>query len=149
MDKLKQNIADSISGSIAEIWNGAGALSSDEIASVLEVPPDTAMGDLAFPCFRLSRALRMGPPAIASALYERLSLAPPEGISEVTCSGGYLNFRIDDAYLSGTVLGEIAEKGRDFGAHDFGKASCSITPLRTWQSRSTSVISARPSSAIR
>lgn len=121
MDKLKQNIADSISGSIADIWNGSGALSPDEIASVLEVPPDTAMGDLAFPCFRLSRALRMGPPAIASALYERLSLAPPEGISEVTCSGGYLNFRIDDAYLSGTVLGEIAEKGRDFGAHDFGK----------------------------
>ena len=121
MDKLKQNIAEAISGSIADIGNGAGALSPDEIASVLEVPPDTSMGDLAFPCFRISRALRMGPSAIAAALYERLSLFPPKGISEVTCSGGYLNFRIDDAYLSGTVLREIAEKRRDFGAHDFGK----------------------------
>ncbi|MBQ7518773.1 MAG: arginine--tRNA ligase, partial [Clostridia bacterium] len=36
--------------------------------SLLEVPPDSKMGDFAFPCFRLSKALRMGPPVIAQKL---------------------------------------------------------------------------------
>ena len=36
--------------------------------ALLEVPPDSKMGDFAFPCFRLSKALRMGPPQIAQKL---------------------------------------------------------------------------------
>lgn len=121
MDKLKKKIADAIYGSIADIGSGAVAVSSADIESALETPPDTAMGDLAFPCFRLSRTLRAAPPVIASKLYERISSAPPEGIAEVSSSGGYLNFRIDDRYLGGEILKTIAEKGRDYGAHHFGE----------------------------
>ena len=121
MDKLKKKIADAIYGSIADIGSGAVAVSSADIESALETPPDTAMGDRAFPCFRLSRTLRAAPPVIASKLYERISSAPPEGIAEVSSSGGYLNFRIDDRYLGGEILKTIAEKGRDYGAHHFGE----------------------------
>ena len=41
------------------------SLEAAEIASALEIPPDTAMGDYAFPCFRLSKTLRKAPMMIA------------------------------------------------------------------------------------
>ena len=43
-------------------------LEADQLADWLETPPDPAMGDYAFPCFKLSRTLRMGPPQIAAKL---------------------------------------------------------------------------------
>lgn len=121
MDKLKKRIADAVCSHIAGMEGVPAVPAPAEIEAALEVPPDPALGDLAFPCFRLSRTLRMAPPAIAAKLYEKLGKAPPQGVSEVSCSGGYLNFRISDAYLSGGILGEIAERGRDYGAHDFGR----------------------------
>ena len=46
----------SIASEIAEALKtafGNGDLTADAIAQVIEIPPDTAMGDYAFPCFRL------------------------------------------------------------------------------------------------
>ena len=40
---------------------GESPLSQEEIAGFLEVPPDTKMGDYAFPCFKLSKALHSRP----------------------------------------------------------------------------------------
>ena len=120
MDKLKQNIAEAISSASAEIWGEALKIPADNIPEALEYPPDTAMGDLAFPCFKLSRTLRMAPPKIAASLHAKLSETHPEGIGEVRIAGGYLNFVIADSYLSDKTR-EIAAKGRAFGAHDFGK----------------------------
>lgn len=120
MNNLKQGIACAIAENAAGIWSEAPALSADDILGALEAPPDAAMGDLAFPCFKLSRTLRQAPPAIAAKLAEALMTALPAGISAVKNESGYLNFVIDDAYLAGTVLRTIDEKGRDFGAHDFG-----------------------------
>ena len=37
------------------------ALEAADVASMLEVPPDTKLGDYAFPCFKLSKALRKFP----------------------------------------------------------------------------------------
>jgi arginyl-tRNA synthetase len=120
MDKLKQNIAEAISSASAEIWGEALKIAADTIPEALEYPPDTTMGDLAFPCFKLSRTLRMAPPKIAASLHEKLSANLPEGVGEVRIAGAYLNFVIADSYLSDKTR-EIAEKGREFGAHDFGK----------------------------
>ncbi len=121
MNKLKMNIAEAISDATADIWGEASKISAEDIVAALEYPPDTTMGDLAFPCFKLSRTLRMGPPMIASKLSEKLTENIPEGVGAVRTAGGYLNFAIDDTYLSGKILPEIAEKGTEFGAHDFGK----------------------------
>ena len=40
---------------------GESPFTAEEIAGILEVPPDTKLGDFAFPCFRLSKALRKSP----------------------------------------------------------------------------------------
>ena len=120
MDKLKHNIAEAISLASAEIWGDALKIPAETIPEALEYPPDTSMGDLAFPCFKLSRTLRMAPPKIAASLYAKLSENLPAGIGEVRMVGAYLNFVIADGYLVEKTR-EIAAKGREFGAHDFGK----------------------------
>ena len=60
------------------------------VAGFLETPPNPEMGDFAFPCFKLSKTLRMGPPVIAGKLQS--ALASDEIIDHVECVGGYLNF---------------------------------------------------------
>ncbi|HSK69779.1 MAG TPA: arginine--tRNA ligase, partial [Candidatus Limnocylindria bacterium] len=79
----------------------------------LEVPPDAALGDFAFPCFRLSRALRMAPPLIAQRVAEavdRPELASAQAVS------GYVNFFFHRQNFARAVLEEILHKGSEYGA---------------------------------
>lgn len=116
MQTIKKRIAERILAGVRKV-NPDTALTADEIAGMLEYPPDPAMGDLAFPCFRLSRELRRSPIQIATALMEDLA---DETIGSVEVAGGYLNIRIANAYLGGTVVPEILEKGERYGAQTFG-----------------------------
>lgn len=116
MQTIKKRIAERILAGVRKV-NPDTALTADEIAGMLEYPPDPAMGDLAFPCFRLSRELRRSPIQIATALKEDLA---DETIGSVEVAGGYLNIRIANVYLGGTVVPEILEKGERYGAQTFG-----------------------------
>ncbi len=116
MQTIKKRIAERILAGVRKV-NPDTALTENEIAGMLEYPPDPAMGDLAFPCFRLSRELRRSPIQIATALKEDLA---DETIGSVEVAGGYLNIRIANAYLGGTVVPEILEKGERYGAQTFG-----------------------------
>ena len=93
-------------------------LTSDAIAQVIEIPPDTAMGDYAFPCFRLAKALRKAPPMIADALQGAIE-AP--FLKEVQSVKGYLNFFIDRATYAREVLGQIDAQGENYGGSDVGQ----------------------------
>lgn len=116
MQTIKKRIAERILAGVRKV-NPDTTLTADEIAGMLEYPPDPAMGDLAFPCFRLSRELRRSPIQIATALKKDLA---DETIGSVEVAGGYLNIRIANAYLGGTVVPEILEKGERYGAQTFG-----------------------------
>ncbi|MBQ7820736.1 MAG: arginine--tRNA ligase [Clostridia bacterium] len=113
---LKKKLADSILCKLNE-KNDAHGLDADAIAQMFEYPPDRAMGDLAFPCFKLSKALRAAPPAIAAMLADSVSM--PE-IAKAEIAGGYLNMFISDAYLA-EKLGNINALGENYGRFDFGK----------------------------
>ena len=52
----------------AERAFGETGLQPADIAAALEIPPNTDMGDYAFPCFKLSKALRKSPMMISDAL---------------------------------------------------------------------------------
>ena len=67
MNTLKRKTAEKLSALVSEIYPGA-SLSADDLAGMLEFPPDPAMGDLALPCFKLSRTLHASPVQIADAL---------------------------------------------------------------------------------
>ena len=93
-------------------------MSASDFEGFLEYPPDEALGDLAFPCFKLSRELKMAPPAIAAKLCDGLG---DDIIDRAVTAGGYINFYISPDYLAGKLLPEIAEKGANYGSFDFGK----------------------------
>ena len=109
---LKKNtaalIADAVAGSFGE-----GLLSADEILAMLEYPPDRTMGDIALPCFRLSKALRRSPIQIAELLAGSIKC---EEFSSITAVNGYLNFKIDGTAFSRRVAGEVLSLGDKYGS---------------------------------
>ena len=59
----KQSLANVITEAVEACYPGVDGLpDASAIADMLEIPPQKEMGDYAFPCFKLSRALHMGPP---------------------------------------------------------------------------------------
>ncbi len=92
-------------------------LTEAEIASFLETPPDPAMGDFAFPCFKLAKSLRKGPPMIADAL---AGVIEADFIARVESVKGYLNFFLDKAIYARDVVTAAAEKGERYGSSDEG-----------------------------
>ncbi|WP_323132014.1 arginine--tRNA ligase [Paenibacillus silvisoli] len=74
------------------------AMTHDEIAQVLELPPNPELGDAAFPCFALSRQWKRPPAAIAAELAERISAGAWTGTGlgaastvRAVANGPYLN----------------------------------------------------------
>lgn len=120
MQKFKQSAAAFIAEALKKIWDfGAGAADSAKYAEMLEYPPDTSMGDLAFPCFKLSRDLRCAPPKIASELAGAADVE--NGVFEsITPAGGYLNFKVANAGFE-SILDEIEERGASYGSSGSGE----------------------------
>ena len=83
---------------------GEAALDAPEIAAALEIPPDAAMGDYAFPCFKLSKSLRKSPMINADFL------------SRVESVKGYLNFFIDRAIYAEKVVEQALDAGEQYGS---------------------------------
>jgi arginyl-tRNA synthetase len=111
--KTASLIAEAISGSFA-----SGLLSEEEIFGMLEYPPDKNMGDLALPCFRLSKALRRSPVEIAKTLSDNVKC---EEFSEITALNGYLNFKIDGTNFAKRVIDEVEARGEKYGAPAMGE----------------------------
>ena len=115
MTDFKICAAEKIKTAIKMLWDNAG-LSVGELSDMLEYPPDSSMGDLALPCFKLSRILKKAPPAIAEELKSNIS---GEEFESVTTAGGYLNFKVSSAFLT-SALFDICEQGDQFGRSDEG-----------------------------
>ena len=113
MIALKKRTAALLAERIAAEFPGA-APTADELFPWFEYPPDAAMGDLAFPCFRLSKTLRRAPEAIASALVG--AFTGDTVYAKVEAVGGYLNFFFDGAGLAARVTAEVAERGETYGS---------------------------------
>ncbi len=119
MLNIKTKIAEVLLGEVTQACPDA-ALDVQTLVTWLEYPPDASMGDLAFPCFKLSKLMRRSPVQIASALAEKVA-AECDCVASAENVNGYLNMRIQSDYLVGTVLPEILNKGEAYGAPDMGK----------------------------
>lgn len=78
------------------------------------VPPDSTMGDLAVPCFYLSKLTRQSPNQVAEDLAEKIN--PGGVIKEIKNVGPYLNFFIDPEILSKSVNTEIQKSKDSYGS---------------------------------
>ena len=114
---LKKKTASLISDAV-ESGFGAGLISAEEIFAMLEYPPDKTMGDIALPCFRLSKSLRRSPVQIAEVLAAAISC---DEFSAVTAVNGYLNFKIDGTAFSRRVATEVLALGEKYGSPNNGE----------------------------
>ena len=119
MLQIKQLLAGEILGGVKTVSpEGAAALTETDILNLLEYPPDPAMGDIALPCFKLSRILRRSPVQIADAL------APCIGgdcVERAEAVNGYLNIYLSGAYLLSRLVPRILEEKENYGAPDIGQ----------------------------
>ena len=118
MQTIKKLIANKLSEGICAL----GAPEAPEVAALaamLEYPPDDTMGDLALPCFKLSRTLRRAPKEIAAALADCLVDLPC--IEKAEAVNGYLNITVSKEYLVSTVLSGIISAGDKYGSSEVGK----------------------------
>ena len=113
---MKQIIAGRIADAAAASFENC-ALTAQDVAAMLEIPPEKKMGDYALPCFRLAKTLRKAPPMIAAALAEKCAC---EEIERVEVVGGYLNvFLARGGMAKGIVEAVLAKPGK-WGGSDIG-----------------------------
>ena len=67
---------------------------------------------------KLARELRQAPPQIAARLVE--SIEVPDGAATAAVAGGYVNFRLTDAWLQ-RLVADVAARGEGYGASDMGQ----------------------------
>ena len=116
---IKKRLSEKLASVMEAQFGNAPA--AEELCTMLEYPPDNTMGDIALPCFKLSRTLRKAPPVIASSVGEALAADLPNGISEAVCAGGYLNFKVSDGYLRDDLVERILRPGEiPYGGSDVG-----------------------------
>lgn len=111
MIDFKENIAQKIS----EVTN----IDKEELKTYIEIPPNSDLGDYAFPCFKLAKSLRKAPPVIASEIKEAIKL-DDGSIEKIEIVGGYLNIYINKASLAETVLKDVAQKQEKYGSSNIG-----------------------------
>ncbi len=92
-----------------------------EVINLLEVPPESYYGDLAFPCFTLAKKRKKAPPLIAKDLSEELAVKEGLFWEKAVPRGPYLNFFIAPGAFGREVLHQIWENREKYGHTDLGK----------------------------
>ncbi len=103
MRTLHDSLRKYVSELISQKMEGVVAVS--EVYDFLVEPPNPDLGDLAFGCFPLAKALKKGPPQIANEL--KLKIQPDAVISKVEAVGPYLNISFTPQALGAHLLAPI------------------------------------------
>ena len=116
MQNFKTTVAADLLDAISKLADNV-ELTLDDVYSMFEYPKDASLGDIAFPCFKLSKILRKAPPVIAKELSESFSSSVTSKIEAVN---GYLNIFVSNDYLIKNVLFKIEEEGTKYGSDGSG-----------------------------
>ncbi|MCD7729512.1 MAG: arginine--tRNA ligase [Clostridia bacterium] len=93
-------------------------ISYGEIYGAIAVPPDSAMGDYALPCFKFAKVLRKSPVVIAQDIASRFPCGG--AISGVQAVNGYVNFTVNKTALAEEILQTVLSQGKNYGSSDEG-----------------------------
>lgn len=80
-------------------------LLKEELVEQFVEPPNSDLGDLAYGCFLLGKALKKAPPAVAQELKSKIQL--DENLISVEAAGPYLNFKFSAAKIGKELLDPI------------------------------------------
>lgn len=106
---------------VVNLLKTALGVDAEWVDSLLEIPSDRKMGDLALPCFRLAKERKTAPPLIAKQATASIPSPLPEGIDRIEAVGPYINVFFDPQGQTREILREILVKGDRFGASDRGE----------------------------
>ncbi|MBQ9118543.1 MAG: arginine--tRNA ligase [Lachnospiraceae bacterium] len=100
-------------------------VSGEEIESLLEVPPEEAMGDFALPCFSFAKKLRKNPKFIAKELAAALEQEREKlGIRRVEAVNGYCNIYLNRAEYVKSCLAKLWSENYGVEKNGTGKTIC-------------------------
>lgn len=103
----------------AEFLKPLVGLGLDDIEKLIELPPDSQMGDLAFPCFSLSKQLKKSPAIIANELSQiKITVS---FIKEIRAIGPYLNCFLNAEQMAEVVLTQILMEGEMYPISKVGE----------------------------
>lgn len=85
----------------------------------LDIPPDSTMGDIAFPCFVLGKKMKKNPAEIAVEIAAKIG--PKEFIGEVKAVGPYVNFTLNNKTFGSEVLEEVKKMSDAYGTSQVGE----------------------------
>lgn len=88
------------------------------INKAVEVPPKPEMGDFAFPCFTLAKAMKKAPNMIATELAEKIN---KEGFEKIENLGPYLNFFLDKSTFAKNTIEKVLNEKDSYGSSSFGE----------------------------
>ena len=96
-------------------------LPETEIFPSIEIPPDSKLGDFAFPCFKLAKELKKAPNIIAQEFADKISSQLPEFLEETRSTGAFLNFFLNKKFFAGLIINNILQSGQAYGTSTIGE----------------------------
>ena len=93
-----------------------------QLKEYIEIPPNSDLGDYAFPCFKLAKELRKAPPVIANEIKEKIKI-DENIIEKIEIIGGYLNIYINKITLSKNLLEEVYKRKEQYGSSNIGNGA--------------------------
>jgi arginyl-tRNA synthetase len=109
------NYKNELAKQIAAAYEG---LEAESLKDMIEYPPNPEMGDFSLPCFKLSKALRKSPQAIADDIKAKLGT---DGLFErVESTAGYLNVFLNKQAFASELIGTILKEQDRYGSAAMG-----------------------------
>ena len=93
-----------------------------QLKEYIEIPPNSDLGDYAFPCFKLAKELRKAPPVIANEIKEKIKI-DENIIEKIEIIGGYLNIYINKITLAKNLLEEVYKRKEQYGSSNIGNGA--------------------------
>ena len=105
---------------VAELFSGlVDDVTLEDIYGMVEIPPNSHLGDFAVPCFRFAKTMRKSPNMIAETIASQIPA--DENFDKVVNEGPYVNFFVSKTSYAKNILTEIHTKKEKYGTKDIGQ----------------------------
>lgn len=111
LDPIKLEVSKVIAEAVLQLGssNGIQEETAKEICDFLVEPPEPAMGDFAFGCFKLAKELKKSPAVLAKDLEGLVKTGDNSSVALATASGPYLNLKLNLKVFTNLLFAPIMD----------------------------------------
>ena len=113
LDQVKSRLAEIVLNCFSELQQESkleAKLFKGDIFKLLEKPPESRLGDYAFPCFSFAKVFRKSPQMIAASLKEKIEAKQDPWARKIEVAGAFLNFFVNQEMLAKELVPKIISK---------------------------------------